>query len=154
MEILQKYTYMMDVAKIKSELERLWERYQKILENPNWEDLNEARAILYLTAYTYCEEIATGAIERRLHLLEKPLEPLEFYHLVDSDSKELQVLRNDALFNKLEQYYLLIKNYKNKFVGGKLYLDEEKFIELYNQYIPSEEFRIRECGKFDKLEEL
>ena len=78
MEQVLKYTYLLDVDKIEEELEKLWERYQEILDNPNWLDLNEARSILYIIGHIYCEEIAPGAIERRLHLLKEKLTLIEF----------------------------------------------------------------------------
>lgn len=68
---LMKYTYMMRPEKIEEELERLWEKYQDIIhkEHPTWEEMNEARSILFLTWHLYCEDIAVWAIQRRLHLL-------------------------------------------------------------------------------------
>jgi hypothetical protein len=48
MEKLLKYTYLLNIKKISLKLEKLWNRYQEILNNPNWEDINEARAIFYL----------------------------------------------------------------------------------------------------------
>ena len=67
---------MMEPEKVQEELDRLWNKYQEILEdsNSNWEKANEARAILYLTGQVYCEEIALEAIERRLHLLKEKIE--------------------------------------------------------------------------------
>ena len=130
MELLLKYTYLIDIKNIDIQLEKLWQRYQTILKNPNWDDLNEARAILYLVGYIYLETIASEAIERRLHLLKKPISSVKFFTLIDSNSKELRLYRKDSLFIKLEKYYLLIKKFKNRFVGGKYYMDEEKFIKL------------------------
>lgn len=140
----------MDVSKINADLKRLWKKYQSILKKPNWNDLNEARAILYLIGQIYCERIAPEAIERRLHLLKKPLKIDTFLFIVDSKSKKLANLRKDPLFNKLEKFYVLVKNFKNKFVGGKYYLDEEKFIKLYNKYNPDSKFKIDYRGKFKK----
>jgi len=148
MEKVLKYTYLMDVKKIEQELQRLWDCYQKILNNPNWDDLNEARAILYLIGYWYPEEVAVEAIERRLHLLKAPLTSLEFFELVDSKSEKLTDFRKDEMFAKLEKFYELIKHFKNLHVGGKWYLDEEKFVDLYNKYTPDANLKIRERGKF------
>lgn len=68
---LMKYTYMIEPEKVEEELGRLWERYQSIIHKdaPSWEELNEARSMLYLTGHVYCEKIAVEAIERRLHRL-------------------------------------------------------------------------------------
>ena len=128
-----KHTYMMDLKGIESRLNTLWKRYQHILKNPSWPKLNEARAILFLTGRIYCEKIAPEAIQRRL----KNLTLIEFLTLIDTNSPKLKTLRKDKDFKTLEKYYKIIKNYKNKFVGGKHYKDEEKFIELYNKYAPT-----------------
>jgi hypothetical protein len=140
---------MLEVDKIDEELERLWEKYQEILEDPDsdWESLNEARAILYLIGQFYCEEIAVQAIERRLSLLNKKLELLEFFNLIDSNSKELETLRADLLFTQLEQFYNIIKNFKNRHLTGKFYLNEEILIERYNLANPEKELKIGYRGK-------
>ncbi|MCX6765982.1 MAG: hypothetical protein NT136_03415 [Candidatus Moranbacteria bacterium] len=148
MQLLLKHTYLMDVSKINADLKRLWKRYQAILKKPNWNDLNEARAILYLIGQIYCERIAPEAIERRLHLLKKPLKINTFLLLIDSKSKKLAILRKDSLFAELEKFYILAKGFKNKFVGGKYYLDEEKFIGLYNRYSPNRNIKVGYKGKF------
>jgi len=137
----------MNPDKVRSELDNLWRRYQEILNNPTWEDLNEARAILYLTGNLYCEKIALEAIERRLHLIDKKLNIIDFLAIIDSRSNKPSKLRKNNLFQKLEEFYIVIKNYKNKFSRGKYYLDEERFIKLYNKYNPEYNFEIREKGK-------
>lgn len=148
MRILMRDTYLLDVEKIKADLDGLWADYQKILDNPDWVSLNEARAILYLVGQLYCEKIVPEAIERRLHLLKKPASLDEFLLLVDSKSAKLVSLRKDPIFAKLEKFYLAVKNFKNKFVGGKLYLDEEKFNELYNKYNPDKKSKMGYRGNF------
>ena len=147
-----KYTYMMEPEKVQEELDRLWNKYQEILEdsNSNWEKANEARAILYLTGQVYCEEIAIEAIERRLHLLKEKIELIEFLDLVDKNSKRLIELRMDELFTKLEKFYRIIKTYKNKYNKGKFYLDEEKFIEKYQEQNPKKNLKIGYKGSFNK----
>jgi len=149
---LLKYTYMMEVEKINEELEKLWEKYQGILNNPDsdWESLNEARAILYLLGQFYCEEVAVQAIERRLPLLTIKIELLEFFSLVDSNSESLEELRADLLFVKLEEFYRLIKKFKNKHLEGKFYLNEEMFIEKYNSTNPERDLKIGYKGKPQK----
>lgn len=147
-----KYTYMMEPEKVQEELNRLWDKYQIILENPNsnWENVNEARAILYLTGQVYCERIATEAIERRLPLLKEKIELIEFFNLIDKNSEKLNYLRKDELFVKLEKFYKIIKLYKNKYNKGKFYLDEEKFIERYQEQNPEKDLKIGYRGSFDK----
>ncbi len=147
---LMKHTYLMNLQGIKDSLETLWNRYQKILDNPNWEDLNEARSILFLTGHIYCEQIAVKAIERRLSHLKQPLQLTEFLLLIDSKSKDLEKHRSDPKFKELEDFYNIIKEYKNRYVGGKFYKDEEKFVEIYNQHAPSETHKTSYKGWIDK----
>jgi len=144
---LMKYTYLLDVQRVELELDKAWKRYQEILEKPSWEDLNEARAILYLTGQIYCEQIAPEAIERRLHLLKQPMTLLDFFSKIDQNSDELPDLRNDHLFLKLEKFYNSVKKFKNRFTNGKYYLDEERFTKLYNKYNP-DKLKIGYMGKF------
>jgi len=143
---------MLEPEKIKKELNKLWERYQKIIEdkNTNWEELNEARAILFLTGNIYCEEIAVKAIERRLHLLKEKLTLIEFFDLIDKESDKLKKLREDNLFSRLEKFYRIIKEFKNRYHEGKFYLDEEKFIKEYNDKSPDKDFKIGYKGEFNK----
>lgn len=143
-----KYTYLLDPPKIDQALTDLYNRYQQILQNPDWESLNEARAILYFIGHIYCEEIASQAIERRLHLLKHPITFLNFCTVIDSNSSQLPELRSDKLFAILEECYNIIKKHKNKLTSGKHYLDEERFIDLYNSHNPHQQDKIREKGKF------
>jgi len=149
---LIKQTYLLDSEKVKKELDKLWERYNLIIKNKNatWEELNEARAILYLTGNIYCEQIAVEAIERRLHLLKEKMTILEFFNIIDTKSKKVSELRKDKLFLKLEKFYTVIKEFKNKNIGGKFYLNEEAFMKQYNQLTPDKSFQIGYKGKFDK----
>jgi hypothetical protein len=145
-----KYTYLMEPEKVQEELDRLWQRYLTIISksDPSWEEVNEARAIIYLTAAIYCDEIAAGAIERRLHLLKTKMSLIEFYTLVDRNSDKLKELRQDDLFTTLEKFYRVVKGYKNKYLEGKYYLEEEKLIEKYNKANPDKELKMRYQGEF------
>lgn len=147
---LMKYTYLMEPEKVQEELNRLWNRYQSIINqaNPSWEEINEARALLFLTGQIYCEKIAVEAIERRLHLLKVKLSLIEFLDLIDKNSERLEELRKDELFNKLEKYYQVIKSYKNKYIGGKYYLEEEKFLKKYEKANPKKELKMGYRGSF------
>jgi hypothetical protein len=149
---LMKYTYMLEPEKIKKELDKLWDKYQKIIQNKeaNWEELNEARAILFLTGNIYCEDIAVKAIDRRLHLLKEKLSLIEFFDLIDKESNKLKQLREDTLFLKLEKFYRIIKEFKNRYHEGKFYLDEEKFIKEYNNKNPDKNTKIGYKGEFNK----
>jgi len=150
MQLLLKDTYLLDAKNVEKDLIRLWKRYQYILNNPNWEDLNEARAILYLTGRIYCEQIVPEAIRKRLNQLKKTISEIEFYTAIDSNSKDLKTYRKDKLFSKLEKLYLIVKKYKNKETSGQYYLDEERFIELYDQYRPSKDLKVGFRGKYGK----
>ncbi|MBU0929557.1 MAG: hypothetical protein KJ623_00610 [Nanoarchaeota archaeon] len=144
------YTYMMEPEKVQNELSKLWDKYQLIInkDNPNWDEINEARSILYLTGNVFCEKIAVEAIERRLHLLKEKLSLIEFFDLIDKNSEKLEELRKDELFVKLEKFYNIIKKYKNNYTGGKYYLEEEKFIKKYNNLNPEKEHKIGYKGSF------
>jgi len=147
-----KYTYLLENDKISKELELMYQKYSGFLEKAEevWKELNEARAILYLTGQVYCEQIALETIQRRLHLLKQPLQLLEFLNLIDSNSEKLNELRNEELFRKLEEFYKIIKEYKNKYSKGKFYLDEERFIELYNKFNPDKDLKTGYKGEFDE----
>lgn len=110
---LMKYTYLMEPEKIQEELEKLWSKYISIInkKEPSWEEINEARAILFLTGQIYCEKIAVEAIEKRLHLLKDKMPLIEFFSLIDKNSEKLNELRKDELFDKLEKFYRIIKKY-------------------------------------------
>ena len=77
---LMKYTYIMEPEKVQKELDKLWSRYKEIInsEEPTWDEINEARSLLYLTGRVFCEQIAVEAIERRLHLLGEKFSLVEF----------------------------------------------------------------------------
>lgn len=147
-----KYTYLMEPERVQEELDCLWNKYQEIINqnNPTWEEINEARAILFLTGRIYCEKIAVEAIERRLHLLPAKLSLIEFLDLIDKNSVRLGELRKDELFSRLEQFYKVIKRYKNKYLEGKYYLEEEKFLKTYERVNPKKEFKIGYRGSFKR----
>ncbi|MBU2638675.1 MAG: hypothetical protein KJ955_06905 [Nanoarchaeota archaeon] len=149
---LMKYTYLMNPEKISEELDKLWNRYLEIINNesPSWEEINEARAILFLTGQVYCEKIAVEAIERRLHLLKTKLSLIEFLVLIDKNSEKLEELRKDELFEKLERFYRVIKGYKNRYLKGKYYLEEERFLKIYEKVNQDKELKIGYRGSFNK----
>ena len=148
---LMKYTYLLENDKIKRELDEMYKKYDNFLirAEETWRELNEARAILYLTGQVYCEEIVPEAIQHRLHLLKNPITLGEFLQMVDSKPEKIKELREDKLFIKLEEFYEIIKEYKNKCTDGKFYLNEEKFIQLYNFFTRKEKTKIGYKGKFD-----
>jgi len=147
---LMKYTYMMEPEKVRGELDKLWNRYEEIINSKEltWDEINEARALLYLTGQIYCEKIAVEAIERRLHLLEVNLSLIEFLDLIDKESERLKELRGNELFAKLEKFYRVVKGYKNKYVGGKYYREEERFLKKYNEVNLYKDLAMGYKGKF------
>jgi hypothetical protein len=149
---LMKYTYLMQTDKIDEELSNLWERYQKILNNPasTWEDINEARAILFITGNIYLEQISTEAIEKRLKYLKEEFRIVEFLHIIDSDSIRLEELRKCPTFKELETFYRIIKKHKNKYSRGKFYLDEERFIQKHRKLNPDKNSTMGYKGHFNK----
>ena len=110
--------------------------------------MNEARSILYLTGHVYCEKIAVEAIERRLHLLQIKMGLIEFFDVIDKGSERLDELRGDKLFTKLEWFYLAVKRHKNRYVEGKYYLEEEKFLEKYAESNPDKDLKIAKLLRF------
>lgn len=138
MKDLLKYTYLLDLKKIDESIERLWKRYQKILDNKKstWEDLNEARAILYFLGYIYCEKIALESLKRRIRFVKPPISLDKF--LLAADKKDEVILkkyRSNKNFSKLRDFYLLVKKIKNRAVDGS-YLDEKRFNKIYNKLKP------------------
>ena len=142
MKDLLKYTYLLNTDRIKKNIERLWKRYQKILDNKksSWEDLNEARAILYFLGYLYPEKIVLGSLESRIKYI-KPIISLDKFLLaIDRDNENiLRKYRNNKEFNKLKDFYLMVKDIKNR-VKNNTYLDEGRFNEFYSKLKPKDYF--------------
>ncbi|TSC95391.1 MAG: hypothetical protein Athens101410_570 [Parcubacteria group bacterium Athens1014_10] len=128
---LLKYTYLFDIKKIRESIEKLWQRYQKILndENSTAEDLYEARVILYILGYFYPEKFALEAIERRIQYIEPKITLENFLKIVDS---EKDCNKYNEIFNKLRDFYLIIKDIKNRKQNGS-YLDEERFNKIFTK---------------------
>lgn len=140
MKDLLKYTYLLDIEKIKESIENLWQRYQEILKKPSWEELNEARAILYFIGYLYPEKIALESLEKRIKSIEPNISLDEFFLAIDRNDKEvLDRYRDNEKFNKLKEFYLIVKDIKNR-VRNNAYLDEERFNEIYSKFKPENYF--------------
>ncbi|HLM83917.1 MAG TPA: hypothetical protein VK254_01735 [Candidatus Bathyarchaeia archaeon] len=142
MKDLLKYTYLLDLEKIDANIEKLWNRYQKILDDKKstWEDLNEARAILFFLGHMFTEEIALGSLEKRVKFI-KPMISLDNFLLaVDrKDDSILKKYKNNKNFAKLRDFYLLVKGIKNR-RKGEWYLDEKRFNEVYDKKKPKDYF--------------
>jgi hypothetical protein len=141
MELL-KYTYLLDVKGIRKNIELLWSRYQKILDNKksSWEDLNEARAILYFIGYLYPERIALHSLASRIKHIEPRISLDRFLRAIDrSDRAILGKYKNNDNFNKLKEFYLAVKDIKNR-VKNNAYLDEERFNRFYSKLKPKDYF--------------
>ena len=83
-------------------------------------------------------------------MLKSRLSLMDFFSAIDGNSKKLTELRKECLFCQLEEFYKSVKNFKNRFTGGKYYLDEGKFIRLYNKYNPDKSLKIGYQGQFRK----
>lgn len=142
MEDLLKYTYLLNIKKIEQNIEDLWNRYQEILNSrrSSWEDLNEARAILFFLGYLYPEKIALKSLEKRVQFIKPKINLDDFLSVVDKDDKKtLKKYKNNRKFNKLKEFYLIVKSIKNR-VKNNTYLDEERFNKLYSKLKPKNYF--------------
>jgi len=141
MKNLFKYTYLLDIEKIESSIEILWERYQEILKSKSsWEELNEARAILYFLGYLYPEKIALESLKNRIKHIKPEINLDEFLLAIDRNDQELLNKYKDSKeFNKLKDFYLVVKRIKNK-VENNSYLDEERFNKIYSNLKPKDYF--------------
>jgi hypothetical protein len=141
MKELLKYTYLLEVKDIEKRIEYLWERYQKILNRKkSFEDLNEARAILYFLGYLYPEKIALNSLENRIKYIKPKITLDNFLKAVDQkDEKIFKKYKNNEKFKKLKRFYLIIKNIKNR-VKNNSYLDEARFDQIYSKLKPKDYF--------------
>jgi len=136
---LLKNVYLLDVKAVKADIERLWGEYQDILNNKeaSWDEINRARAILYCLGHIFTEKIALESIERRIKLISPKISIDNFLLAIDSnDKKILNQYRNNKKFSRLKDFYLTVKNIKNRVNRDSTYLDEETFNEIYNNLKP------------------
>jgi hypothetical protein len=142
MKNLLKYTYLLNVKKIEQNIENLWNRYQAILNSrkASWEDLNEARAILFFIGYLYPEKIVLESLEKRVKSIKPKINLDDFLSAVDKDDKKVsRKYKNNRNFNKLKEFYLIVKSIKNR-VENNSYLDEERFNKAYSKLKPKNYF--------------
>jgi hypothetical protein len=142
MKDLLKYTYLLDLEKIYNSIEKLWKRYQEILDNKKstWEDLNEARAILFFLGHIFTEEIALGSLEKRVRFIRPAISLDEFLTAVDrKDAAVLKKYKSNKKFAKLRDFYLIVKGIKNR-RKGEWYLDEKRFNKTYEKKRPKNYF--------------
>ncbi len=139
---LLKHTYLLDLSAIKGDIERLWKRYQKIIgdKKSSWEDLNEARATLYFLGHLYPEHLALESLERRIKFVKPKITLDKFFLIIDkNDVKNLKKYSKNEKFNKLKEFYLIVKSIKNRVKNG-VYLDEERFNNVYSKLEPKNYF--------------
>lgn len=142
MKDLLKYIYLLDTKKIKKSIENLWDRYQKILDDKksNWEDLNEARAVLYFIGYLYPEKIALDSLEKRIKFIRPSISLDEFLSAIDRKNVIiLKKYKNNKKFVQLRDFYLIVKDIKNRTKNGT-YLDERRFNKIYKKLEPKNYF--------------
>ncbi|MBU4347408.1 hypothetical protein L6249_01735 [Candidatus Parcubacteria bacterium] len=140
---LLKNTYLLNNKQTELDIERLWRKYQGVLDknNPTWEEMNEARAILYFIGYLYPEKIALESLERRIKLIKPKIILDDFLLIIDSqDKKALSKYKNNKKFNQLKEFYLIVKTIKNKVNKDGTYLDEAIFNKKYNKLKPKDYF--------------
>jgi hypothetical protein len=143
MQNLIKHVYLLDNDKIKSDIEKLWRRYLRIINKKNciWGEINDARAILYFLGFIFVEIIALGSLERRVALIKPKITLDEFLIAIDAkDKKILLKYRANNNFQKLKRFYLTVKDIKNRVNQDKSYLDEDAFNEKYIKLKPKNYF--------------
>jgi hypothetical protein len=139
---LLKHTYLLNIKEIKNNIELFWSRYQDILNNKksSWDDLNEARAILYFLGYLYPEKIVLDSLAGRIKYIKPFIDLDTFLLVIDTNNKEiLKKYENNQKFSTLKEFYLIIKSIKNR-VKNKTYLDEGRFDKLYSKLKPQDYF--------------
>jgi len=138
MKNLLKYTYMLDIEGIEASIEALWNRYQEILNDKKstWEELNEARAILYFIGYLYPEQIALESLKRRIKYIKPKINITSFLTAIDGkDRKILNKYSRNKNFQKLKRFYEVVKSVKNR-MKNDYYLDEGRFNVIYDKKKP------------------
>ena len=143
MQKLLKSVYMMDNKGIKKSTERLWNRYQSILNNrrTGWPEINEARAILYFLGYFFVEQIALTSLEKRLKFIKPKISFDEFLLAIDENNEMMmKKYEKNKKFQTLQEFYLLIKQIKNRINRDNSYLDEATFNKLYRNLKPKNYF--------------
>ncbi|MBU3924419.1 hypothetical protein KKB43_05515 [Patescibacteria group bacterium] len=139
---LFKYTYLLDIKNIRKSIDNLWRQYQKILDDPRaaWTEINEARAILYFIGYLYPEKIALESLEGRIKFINPAISLDKFLTAIDkNDEKILKKYGKNKNFQKLKEFYLIVKDIKNRVKNGA-YLDEGRFNEKYKKLKPKNYF--------------
>ncbi len=138
---LLKNTYLLNTKEIERNINSLWNRYQEILDKKSsFEELNEARAILYLLGYLYPEKIALESLESRVKYLIPKIIFDDFLTIIDENNeKMMQKYKNNIKFNQLKEFYLIVKKIKNK-VKNHSYLDEDRFNDIYLKVKPKDYF--------------
>ncbi len=138
---LLKNTYLLDTKEIERNINYLWGRYQEILnKKSSFEELNEARSILYFLGYLYPEKIALESLESRVKYLVPKISLDDFLLIIDENNeKMLEKYRENKRFNQLKEFYLIVKKIKNR-VENFSYLDEDRFNKIYCKMKPKNHF--------------
>src|SRR3989339_385555 len=116
---LLKNIYIFDVEMMGDCLEKLWNRYQDI----------------------FTKDIALESLERRIKFVEPEISIDDFLLAIDSNNEKiLSIYKEDDKFNKLKNFYLLVKGIKNRVNQDGTYLDEETFNKKYDKLRPDDYF--------------
>jgi hypothetical protein len=143
MQDLIKHVYLLDNIKIKNDVEKLWRRYLKLINKKDcsWEEANEARAILYFLGYVFVEIIALGSLERWVPRIRPKISLNKFLESVDKkDDKILKRYEKNIDFQRLKEFYLIVKSIKNRTREDRSYLEEETFNKIYGKLKPKNYF--------------
>lgn len=138
LEIL-KYTYLLDNKKLRVAVERYWRRYLKIIKKPRAgrEEANEARAILYFLGYLFPEKIALESLARRMKQIKPKTDLNGFLKMIDAgEKKKLSKYKKNKNFQRLKEFYLIVKSIKNRVGQDNTYLAEASFNKFYDRLKP------------------
>ncbi len=138
---LLKNTYLLNTKEIEKNINSLWERYQEILnKKSSFEELTEARSILYFLGYLYPEKIALESLESRIKYLEPKITLDSFLLIIDGDDRKmLEKYKKNKKFQQLKEFYLIVKKIKNR-IENSSYLDEDRFNKVYPKIKPKDYF--------------
>lgn len=135
--------YLLDNNGIRKGINKHYDQYQLIINKskPTWKEINKARAILYVIGYLIPEVIALESLEKRVRFIKPKISIDKFLSAIDRKDKNILLkYENNREFNKLKEFYIIIKSVKNKVNKGRLYLDEDIFNKQFNKLKPKNYF--------------
>ena len=95
----------------------------------------------YFLGHIFTEKIALESLERRIKFIRPKISLDNFLLVIDSqDEKVLGKYKNNKKFNRLQEFYLIVKSIKNRVNRDSTYLDEETFNKKFNRLKPKNYF--------------